>query len=247
MAGHGSEVQGLGDEYAAILKMPKVDADQSKRIATKRAEAVEDKARADSLRNLQQLKKDCGQRLCPFKVATIENWQEYDDAMNATLPKLVDYIDDIGSQVAAGNSIFLIGPPGTGKDHLAIAVAREAVLRLGCSARWLDAAKFRSELRDAIKSTKDERTTFAPYLAAGVLIISDPVSIGSALTDYQADCLFRIIDGRYRDLRPTFITSNVKTQLEAESLLGSQIVDRLSHGGLRLRCSWESFRARGQR
>jgi DNA replication protein DnaC len=244
MAGHGDKR--TPESLSAILgfNQPKKTPQEIKRLKEERAAIESQEVRADISRRLGSLLGDCGQRLDPFNVCKIDNFEEYDPAMAETVGAIRGYIGSLEERIADGDSIFLIGPPGTGKDHLAIAVAREAVIRLGKTARWLDASKFRSELRDAIKSTRDEKRTFAPYLGAGVLVFSDPVAIGSKLSDYQADCFFRIIDGRYRAKRPTFVTSNVKSQAEAESLLGSQVVDRLSHGGLRLRCSWESYRGR---
>ena len=245
MAGSSEQPAKVSDAIAEKwAKMPSLTPEEAKRRADARQKRELEGERLEIAGRLKKLATDCGSRLDPFQVATIEKFEKYDPAMSETLAEIDSYLDHLEIRLDRGDSIFLIGPPGTGKDHLAIAVAREAVIHHGKVARWLDSATFRSELRDAIKSTKEEKRVFAPYLGAGVLIVSDPVAIGSKLTDYQADSLFRIIDGRYRHNRPTFVTSNVKTLGEAESLLGSQIVDRLSHGGLRLRCQWESYRTR---
>lgn len=210
--------------------------------ATAPRDVVARVARADAM---AKLLRDCGPRLDPNSVALWTRFESYDPKQADVLAAIGGYLDDLPNRIAAGSSIFFIGPPGTGKDHLAIAIAREAVMTIpGFVARWLDASVFRSELRDAMDSAKKEREVLSPYIKAGILILSDPVAIGSTLTDYQADSLFRLIDGRYRAMRPTFVTSNVRTEDEAVTLLGSQIVDRLTHGGLRLRCSWESYRTR---
>lgn len=230
---------------ARLAAIPKLSQEELERREKAREERAAEEHRRKIVGLLSALRRDCGDRLDPFKKATIQGFERYaPKPMKKTLDALEAYLSNLSENVAAGNGLFLIGPPGTGKDHLAVAVAREAVIRLAISARWLDASSFRSELRDAIKSSKDEKRIVGPYLSAGVLVLSDPVAPGSGLTNYQADALFRLIDGRYRQCRPTFVTSNFSSETEAAELLGSQVVDRLSHGGLRLKCSWNSFRRR---
>ena len=228
-----------------LSEMPRKSPDELAAMEEERTAREKDDVRRDIVRKLSILKKDVGERLDPFKRATVDTFKIYDPEQEKTLRRVREYVDDIEANVENGNGAFLIGPPGTGKDHLAIAIAREAVIRLGASARWLDVATLRAELRDAIKSSKEEKKTLGPYLKADVLILSDPIPPGSGLSDFQADALFRLIDGRWRQLRPTLITANFRTEQEAEGVLGSQVVDRLSHGGLRLRCQWGSFRRRG--
>jgi len=214
--------------------------------AAEEKRAVEEKAkvRDDIVRKLLRLKGDVGLRLDPFKAATINTFEVYDPEQEKAIAAVKEFVSNIEENVEAGNGAFLIGPPGTGKDHLAIAIAREAVIRLRASARWLDVSTFRSQLRDAIKSSTEEKRTIGPFLLADVLVLSDPIPPGSSMSDFQADALFRLIDGRWRMKRPTIITANFADEAEANSLLGSQVVDRLSQGALRLRCKWESFRRR---
>lgn len=190
--------------------------------------------------SLSMLRNDCGARLGE---ATLDNFERHDPVeMEASLGRIVSYAEDIERRIGNGDGLFLIGPPGTGKDHLAVAVARIAVVELAVSARWLDAATLRLKLRECFGTKSSERAILKPYVTTKILVLSDPVAPGSNLSDFQADTLFRLIDGRYRERRPTFITGNFRDEAEASELLGSQLVDRLSHGSLRLRCSWESYR-----
>lgn len=241
------ELEGLGmwDAFRAKLgAIPKRTPEELEAAEKRRQEREAEEVRRDIIGKLGALRKDVGARLDPFRKATIDSFEVYDPAQEKTVSKVRDFIGGLEDHLEAGDGVFLIGPPGTGKDHLAVAIAREAVIRFRASARWLDVASLRGELRDAIKSAKEEKRTLGPYLRADVLILSDPVPPGSGLSDYQADALFRLVDGRWRELRPTIITANFRDEAEANDRLGSQVVDRLSHGGLRLRCQWESFRRR---
>ncbi len=218
-----------------------ITAEERERREKLKAEREAEKLRREKLAALARLKADCGSRLAS---ASLENFEKYDPAQSKTLDVLRRYVEKIGERIEAGDSLFFIGPPGTGKDHLAVAVARAAIIETGCSARWLDCSSFRMALRDGMKRSESESRSFAPLLQAGILILSDPVAPGDGLTAYQADALFRLVDGRYRNQRPTFITANFQDEAEASSALGSQVVDRLSHGGFRVKCFWESFRKR---
>jgi len=212
-----------------------------------RREAEEHEAkRRDIFTKLRALKRDTGDRLDPLKTATLDGYEIYDSVQKATVARVREYVETIEARFESGDGVFLIGPPGTGKDHLAVAICREGVIRLQVSARWLDASTLRSELRDAMNSAKDEKRVLGHYLRAGFLVLSDPVAPGASLSDYQAEALGRLIDGRWRARRPTLVTANFAGEEDAAAKLGSHVVDRLSQGSIRLRCQWESYRRRGK-
>jgi hypothetical protein len=54
--------------------------------------------------------------------------------------------------------------------------------------------------------------------------------------------LFRAIDARYRDYRPTWVTINVGGGDEAEDRMGMQLVDRLRDRAVSIHCNWPSHR-----
>lgn len=204
----------------------------------------------DRLR-LKNFRTGCGRRLDPW-TTTIDSFEIYEGEEGAwqkiVLDQVRDYIVELPRHRRQGDGVFLIGAPGTGKDHLAVAIAREYILRLGCTARRFFCPELKSTLRDTYKNSgPTEGGILRPTLTPDCVILSDPVSIGSRLSDSQQELLLKIVDKRYMMKKPTIITANFQDEAEAKEKLGAQVVSRLSHGSLRLFCNWEDYREREKR
>lgn len=172
---------------------------------------------------------------------TVDSFEATLPAQRKVLADLKKFIGNIQAHVEAGEGLMLYGPKGTGKDHLAIACLREAA-KAGFVTHFEDGQSLFQYFRDVIGSDASERDNIAVYTRPDVLLLSDPVPIAGATSDYQRSVLWRIIDRRYRDLKPTWVTMNVADGKDAESKLGGQIVDRLRDGATVIHCEWPSYR-----
>jgi DNA replication protein DnaC len=135
----------------------------------------------------------------------------------------------------------LYGPVGTGKDHLAYAVAMAAVaaeLTIG----WLSGQQWFGQLRDAIDEGTNEQSLVGRISRPDLVVISDPLPSGGQLTTYQGAMLFRAIDARYARGKATVLTVNLADDAEADEHLGSAIWDRLCHNTWKISCNWPSYR-----
>lgn len=173
-----------------------------------------------------------------YRGCTLENFlcEDQHERLQA-VEQMRQFIDRLPSSTG----LLLLGPPGTGKDHLmaaAIAAAVERKMRVA----WRNGMDLFGEVRDRMSEEQDERTFVANLVRPDVLAISDPLPPFGDLTQFQAATLFRVIDGRYSRNKPTWATMNVASKKEAEQRLGSQIVDRLTHGAVVVKCNWESYR-----
>jgi DNA replication protein DnaC len=155
-------------------------------------------------------------------------------------------IDDIHAYIntfpKANGGIVLFGPTGTGKDHLLIAAARAVILRYGYSVAWADGMTMYGDLRDLMGSEYSEKKFLNRLIAPALLIMSDPIPPRGILTDYQAAMLFRVLDARYRECRPTWASLNVESGKEGDDRIGPQLVDRLRDESLCIHCDWPSYR-----
>lgn len=131
--------------------------------------------------------------------------------------------------------LTLLGPPGTGKTHLALAVGW-SFLKRHQTVLYYHAAGLLNALRDGYKhsSETDYEHTLAFAKNCSLLILDD---FGvQKETDWANEQLDFIIDSRYENQKPLIVTTNL-----ALSLLPARISDRLSEGAL-IQLKGESFR-----
>lgn len=154
---------------------------------------------------------------------------------------LQDYGDSIAENIRAGRGLVLFGPVGTGKDHLLVGLMRLAC-REGFTVRWINGMDLYGEMRDSIDKNQTEYAAMRPWVSPDVLVISDPIPPWGPLTPFQSQFLFRVLDHRYRNRRPVWVTANFKSRKDAGEKLGDQLVDRLADGAVTLFCDWPSHR-----
>lgn len=152
-----------------------------------------------------------------------------------------EYANDFESSLAAGRSLILTGTVGTGKTHLATSAAH-AVIQKGYTAVF-------SSVLGAVRSVKEtygrdsdmtERQAIDALVKPDLLILDEVgVQFGS---DTEKMILFEIINGRYEQVKPTIIISNLGMP-ELETYLGERTIDRLREGGGRaIIFNWGSHR-----
>jgi DNA replication protein DnaC len=131
----------------------------------------------------------------------------------------------LSEHLTAGRGLWFIGPTGTGKTHLAV-----AVLRLAIDAGWGGLYCWtRDYLRDLRGSYDDRRLDPLPrLLAAPVLLLDD---VGEARVDrnpeHVREALIDVLGHRHMDLRPTLVTTN-RTRLELREDTDERITSRLA-------------------
>lgn len=148
--------------------------------------------------------------------------------------------------VHQAENVLLLGPPGVGKTHLAIALGIEAV-RAGFSVTYASAGRALRKLKDSTERGMGDRSIQA--LCNARLLILD--EIGYLPWDRtMAHLFFRVVEHRY-ERAPTIFTSN-KVYSEWGEVLGdpvlaSAVLDRILHHSTTVNIKGESYRMRGKR
>lgn len=204
------------------------------------AEAERKRAKRQRMENAQTFFKTIGRR---YEKARFETFRAVDQDQRFAVAKLKAFGETLAEHVTEGHGVVLFGPSGTGKDHLLIALAVVA-LKKGFKVGWKNGATFFGDLRATMdrNSAGSEDGILLPLEHKSILVLSDPVPPSGTLTEYQATMLLRLVDSRYRQMRPTWVTMNVQNRGDAEKKLGSAIVDRLRDNSLCLFCNWPSYR-----
>lgn len=218
---------------------------QAQRTPKEPSDPVE-KARLEGWEKWVRLRERLGKRYAECKLST---FQLYEDAKDRERQmKVIDalraYAEQMAKHIGTGRGIVLFGPAGTGKDHLLAAMMAHACW-LNFDVAWRNGMDLYAERRDAISAERLERDLIQDLAQPDVLSISDPLPPTGSLTEGQVEFLFRVVDARYRQCRPTWVTANFAKGEEAESRIGKQIVDRLRDGALALHCNWPSYRKAG--
>lgn len=139
---------------------------------------------------------------------------------------------------APRRNVVLMGPSGTGKDHLLVAMAHDVWRLAGIAPKWQNVQTIFERCRDAIDDpTTRESEIINEYAKPPILYLSDPL-IAGRLTNFQKSILFRVLDARSRELRPTWLSVNAVDRDDMSDQMSDSLVRRMDDEALVVVCDW---------
>ncbi|RZN74054.1 ATP-binding protein [Avibacterium paragallinarum] len=176
-----------------------------------------------------------------FEQACFSNYQETE--YNRKAKRFCEaYATKWVDRKSVGGGLILCGKPGTGKNHLASAIAHHII------EQHQDEVLITTALRiiRKVKSTWDKNSSLTEnevmeiYTDKDLLIIDEVgIQFGS---ESEKIILFEIINERYEQMKPTILISNLSED-ELSRYVGERIIDRMREGkGAVINFDWESYR-----
>ena len=183
-----------------------------------------------------------GKRYAPERVR-LADFEIYHAAQEPAFRSLLDYESRLEDRVREGCGLVMYGAVGTGKDRL-IAYLLYSAAMCGLRCCYAQGQDLFGAFRDRMDAGQKEEELIDRLHKPAVLAVSDPAPPAGELSAWRLELLYRIVDRRYRDLRPTWVTINAESPEDAEGRLGSQVWDRIQEGAAVIPCLWPSYRER---
>ncbi len=215
---------------------------QCAEIQIRRQSAEDQLMRSPELR-MKALERRLGRTRIPprFCTRTFDNFIADTKDKQTALRVAKNYAKAFDNNLAAGRCIAFLGKPGTGKTHLAVAIAR-SITEQGYTALYIKTLDYIRQVRDswAPDSTMRELAVIQQFVEPDFLIL-DEVGMQYG-TDGELVQITDLLDKRYLDLKPTLVMSNENID-GLKTYLGDRAFDRLrENGGEHLIFDWESHR-----
>lgn len=137
------------------------------------------------------------------------------------------FVDTFEERRKDGKGLYLQGPMGTGKTHLAAAVAN-ALMAMGVPVMLMTMQRILDCIKDTYDDGAEESTSdVLDQLRTATLLIIDDLGKEQP-TGWAQSEIYRIVNDRYEHMRPTIVTTNYDDVALAKRLAGGRSADAVT-------------------
>jgi DNA replication protein DnaC len=167
---------------------------------------------------------------------------DFDWRFNSKLPRQACFELHTLKFIKEASNALIIGKPGTGKSHVAKAVAYQATLQ-GFDVRYVEAD---SEFaRYALASASEQAALLRSFIEPDLVVLDD-LFLARRTSEVSAELLQTIVHQRYKLRRSIVVTSNRVVQdwgkYLGDTTMSTTILDRLMHRAAMLEFEGKSYR-----
>lgn len=160
-----------------------------------------------------------------------------------------EYADNFGAHMQDGTGLYIEGTNGTGKTHLAAAIAMQLMSEQKIPCICKTAGDLLLDIKSAFdRDNTNEKQILQIYKDVSLLIVDD---LGKEqCTDWSISTLYSIMNDRYERMLPTIVTTNYNsddliralTPKGYDNYKATAIVSRLREVSKVLTMAWEDAR-----
>jgi DNA replication protein DnaC len=175
-----------------------------------------------------------------FRARTFANYKCKTQAQELAWERFHSFAASFRNHLKSGTVLVGMGKVGTGKSHLACAVANYVMAR-GYTAYYTSTARLFTKIRGTwAKSSEISEEQLLRQFEQIDLMILDEVGLQRG-TDDEQRTLHELLEARRLNCKPTILLTNLDGA-NLKGYLGERFLDRLSESGVSVKFDWESHR-----
>jgi len=167
---------------------------------------------------------------------------DFDWRFNPKLPRQACFELHTLKFITEGSNALIIGKPGTGKSHVAKALAYQGTLQ-GYDVRYVEAD---SAFAHYSLAAQPEQSKLLREMLEPDMLVLDDLFLARRISDASAELLQAIVHQRYKLRRSIVVTSNRVVQdwgkYLGDNTMNTTILDRLMHRSTLLEFEGKSYR-----